>query len=87
MDYPYLLQLLAYLDENPNCREEMVKTSCPPGTEELLDCLLARGSEKLRLCLSVLPSTYPRLKDGALEMVACDFRRRLSLPRGEYGGR
>lgn len=78
LDYPYLLQLLDYLEWDENFREVKVLTSCPRGTEELLEQLLQRRSEKLQLAVSQLPSTAGRLqKSGVLKLIAEDTRRRM----------
>lgn len=86
LDYPYLLQLLDYLEQNPNYREVGLLTSCPPGTEELLGHLLARRSQKLKVNLSVLPSSSERLEQsGALELAREDFSRSVDRCCG-WGG-
>jgi len=78
LDYPYLLQLLDYLEWDDNYREIKILTSCPSGTEELLEHLLKRDSEKIQLALSVLPSTSSRLQaSGAWDMVVNDSRKRI----------
>lgn len=78
LDYPWLLQLLDYLESDDNYREIKVMTSCPRGAEELLQHLLKREPKKMQLMLSRLPSTEARLREsGALDMVIDDTRRRM----------
>ncbi len=87
LDYPYLLQLLDYLEWDDNYREVKVVTACPTGTEELLEHVLQRGSEKIQFGLSVLPSTEGRLKkSGAWDTIIEDTRRKMEeSPHGAWG--
>lgn len=66
LNYPYLLQLLDYLEQNSEYREVLVYTSCPPGTEELYQRLLERRSPKVRFQLSMLPSNMDRLRESGI---------------------
>lgn len=70
LDYPYLLELLEFLEHNPHINEVRILTSCPPGAEEVFDELLKANFSKMRLSLSVLPSTRERLNKSGVHTKA-----------------
>ncbi len=74
-DYPWILELVTFLENNPDYTEINILSSCPPGGEEVFKALMGGDFRKLKMQLSLSGQNRERLtQNGILDWISEEHR-------------